>query len=61
MFNNYKMYSTKHIAIFVFTIFSLFSSILTDTNKNIPLVVITWDYKDATEKGISINNLFIKI
>lgn len=55
------MYSTKHIAIFIFTIFSILSCILADTNKNIPLVVITWDYKDATEKGISLNNFITKI
>lgn len=32
-------------------IFPLFSNILANTNTNIPLVVITWDYKNATQKA----------
>ncbi|KAK2584405.1 hypothetical protein KPH14_006787 [Odynerus spinipes] len=45
------MHFIKNNATFILIILPLFSYILADTNANIPLVVITWNYKEATEKA----------
>lgn len=45
------MYFIKNIANFIFIIFLLFSRTLAESSINIPVVVITWDYKNATQKA----------
>ena len=52
-------FSTLATKLLLLQIYFLFPSALGITNKNIPTIVVTWDYLEATQKGKTIHKIYI--